>query len=82
VVTSVQLSADQGKTWKPAELDAPSRYEWVRWSSAVELTPTGAFELVCSATDETGATQPSQRENNRLDGYANNWYHRIRLTVI
>lgn len=42
----------------------------------------GKIEVPCRATDSRGRTQPQKREAARLDGYANNWYDRVRCVVV
>jgi len=46
------------------------------------LTQRGAVELVARAKDTKGMTQPPERDSTRLDGYTNNWYHRVRCVVV
>ena len=81
-IASVEFSADGGVTWRPAALDAGVLYEWVFWHSELELTARGTVEFVCRAVDEKGIGQPAQRDPNRLDGYSNNWYHRVRCVMV
>jgi DMSO/TMAO reductase YedYZ molybdopterin-dependent catalytic subunit len=81
-IARVEFSADGGATWRLAALDAGVRYEWVFWRSELELTARGGVEFVCRAVDEKGMVQPAQRDPNRLDGYSNNWYHRVRCVMV
>ena len=48
--------------------------QWTSWRRLVELSKTGAIDLICRATDSRGRMQPEKREAARLDGYVNNWY--------
>jgi len=81
-ISVVEVSGDAGATWRTTSLDRASRYEWTLWRSPWEFTQRGPAEFVCKATDETGATQPQQRDPKRLDGYTNNWLHRVRCVVV
>jgi len=40
------------------------------------VAPFGAAKVL------SGRTEPEEREAERLDGYANNGYHRIRCVVL
>lgn len=80
-ISEVSISADRGAHWRKATLDAGGRYEWVLWRASLELSQPGVAEIVCRATDDRGQTQPEQRDPGRLDGYANNWYHRVQVVV-
>jgi sulfite oxidase len=81
-VTSVQVTADGGRSWKAAELKpAASPWAWVHWSAAVPLAK-GENTLMCSATDALGRSQPTDgltRWNPR--GYEWNGLDRVSITV-
>ena len=51
----------------------------------MELSQPGAVEIVSRARDVKGFLkgflQPAQRDLDRLDGYANNSYHRVHCVV-
>ena len=81
-IDSVELSADAGRTWQPASLVPAGALEWVIWKTSVELTEVGTVDFVSRAKETTGQVQPAERDTSRLDGYANNWYHRVRCTVV
>ena len=81
-ITSVQVSTDAGGTWLAATVDSGADLEWVVWKVSVELTQPGAVEFVARAVDDRGHTQPAERDPSRLDGYTNNWYHRVRCVVV
>lgn len=81
-ISGIEVSPDGGVHWNAAFRDAGGRYEWTPWRCLVDLTKAGAVELTCRATDSRGRTQPENREAARLDGYANNWYHRVRCVVV
>ncbi|MBO2461910.1 sulfite oxidase [Actinomadura violacea] len=69
-VRKVEVSADGGRTWRPARLrdrHAPA-HGWVRWEFPWRPNGPGRHELLARATDETGAFQPSTAPYNTL-GY-------------
>lgn len=62
-VAKVEVSVDDGKTWKLAKLDKnKTQWGWRLWSLAVIVPADGV--LVARATDEGGNTQPTQQEWN------------------
>ena len=62
-IDAVEVSLDGGRTWRRAELEAPSdRYSWYRWQTQLTVA-AGDHELLCRAVDTLGNTQP-------LDGVA------------
>jgi DMSO/TMAO reductase YedYZ molybdopterin-dependent catalytic subunit len=81
-IAKVEVSIDQGTHWQEAELSRGGRYEWVLWRATMELNAPGAAEIVCRAADTRGRVQPEQRDPERLDGYGQNWYHRVRVLVV
>ena len=81
-IAAVEVSADGGATWEPAELGASAGpHAWRRWT--FEWTPrsVGEYELCCRATDTAGNRQPAAPPWN-LGGYANNAIQRIPVTVV
>jgi len=79
-IERVEFSSDGGKTWGDAELTpAPSAFAWCGWTFAWEAEP-GEHELCCRATDDTGASQPSQPDWN-VGGYVNNAIQRVPVVV-
>jgi DMSO/TMAO reductase YedYZ molybdopterin-dependent catalytic subunit len=65
-VAKVEVSADGGKTWRPAKLDADARpFCWVTWKYDWTPAEKGAVKLVARCTDETGTTQPERRDPDR-----------------
>ena len=82
-ISRVEVSGNPGATWRDTGLSsAEQRYEWVLWRGSVELNLPGSAELVCRATDSQGHTQPERRDAERLDGYAQNRYHRVEVVVV
>lgn len=82
-IGSVEVSVDNGSTWRPAALAPPvSRWAWRRWSLAVDAEP-GPLGILARAVDGTGATQPeSAAALWNPDGYANNAWAHVAVTVI
>ena len=81
-ISKLEASADGGRTWHTAELQRSTPHEWALGRITLELNQSGAVELVCRATDERGFSQPIEQDRRRLDGYANNWCHRVRCVVV
>jgi DMSO/TMAO reductase YedYZ molybdopterin-dependent catalytic subunit len=81
-VVRVEVSDDDGATWRDAELDAEERgrWAWREWRFTWEPRSPGRYILCCRATDASGATQPDQPEWN-LGGYENNALQRVPVTV-
>jgi len=81
-ILKVQASRDDGRTWHSTQLEPGPRSEWTRWQWVIRCDEPGVVGLTCRATDESGNTQPERADPARLDGYANNWYHRVRCVVV
>jgi DMSO/TMAO reductase YedYZ molybdopterin-dependent catalytic subunit len=81
-VESVEVSPDGGGTWQSAVLDHSADLEWVAWKASLDFTQAGPVELVARARDSKGQMQPAERDQSRLDGYTNNWYHRVSCVVV
>jgi sulfite oxidase len=81
-IETVDVSADEGSTWQSAVLGSGADLEWVAWKASLELTQAGPVELVARAKDSQGQVQPAERDPAQLDGYTNNWYHRVRCVVV
>ncbi|HYF92790.1 MAG TPA: sulfite oxidase [Symbiobacteriaceae bacterium] len=80
-VARVEVSADQGAHWQPAELLEPAaRYAWRRWECLLTGLTPGNVEILARATDAAGRTQPRQAEWN-AKGYGNNQMPQVPLTV-
>ena len=79
-IASVDVSADGGASWAPAELDeAPPEGAWCGWSFGWDAA-AGEHELCCLARDEAGNEQPLQADWN-VGGYANTSVQRVPVTV-
>ena len=81
-VVAVALSADEGASWSPMQLDGDEG-PWVRrlWRGTWTPPGPGTYTLLARATDAAGASQPLRPVWNRL-GYGNNAVHRVRVTVV
>ncbi|OEY67553.1 sulfite oxidase [Marinobacter sp. X15-166B] len=82
-VAKVEVSTDDGKTWKDARFLGPDLgpYAWRPFVLAADL-PAGEHRIVSRATDSKGNVQPAERiENER--GYGNtSWKdHGVTVTV-
>ena len=63
-ITRVEVSVDDGKTWRDAHLEDPrEKWLWVRWNHTWDTNKAGTYRLKARATDETGRTQPQTRWN-------------------
>jgi DMSO/TMAO reductase YedYZ molybdopterin-dependent catalytic subunit len=63
-VTTVSVSVDGGKSWKPAKLGKDqSRYAWRLWELDWQA-PEGKHTLIARATNSAGQTQPLVEEWN------------------
>ena len=70
-ITKVELSADSGKTWLPAQLDPDlGKYSWRRWHYNFTASQKGNYNLHVKATNAKGQTQPLQQWNR--SGYMRN----------
>ena len=80
-VERVEVSVDDGRTWRAAEWTSESaRYAWRAWDYRWDATNPGPATLRSRAFDAEGHAQPLSPEWNRL-GYANNAIQVVRVTV-
>jgi sulfane dehydrogenase subunit SoxC len=78
-IERVDVSADGGATWRPAELGAPpGSAAWTPWWFDWDAPP-GEHELCARARDATGRGQPEAPPWN-VGGYANNAIQRVPVT--
>jgi sulfite oxidase len=77
-VERVDISADGGASWAPAELlGSRQRWAWRRWRAQIDL-PAGRHQLVARAWDSAANTQPEQASQLwNFKGYMNNAWHRV-----
>jgi sulfite oxidase len=81
-IAAVEISSDGGRTWQAATTAAQaSPWAWCLWELAVDL-PAGEHELAVRARDAAGHAQPERlRDVWNFKGYANNAWHRVRITA-
>lgn len=81
-IERVDLSTDGGRTWRPTDLGVEEgAWSWRLFSARLNLEP-GDHELVVRAFDRSAQTQPRDAaEVWNFKGYANNAWHRIRVTA-
>ncbi|SHN27705.1 sulfite oxidase [Actinacidiphila paucisporea] len=78
----VEVSTDDGATWRPARLhDRPREAAWSRWSTDWRPTTPGPTALLARATDTTGRTQPVRTTPN-TQGYLFDAVVRNPVTVL
>ena len=81
-IKTVDLSIDNGKTWKSAKVDAPAnKYAWQRFTASIDLPSAGYYEVWSRATDSNGVSQPFAAVNWNPQGYGANPISRIRVLV-
>ena len=79
-VERVEVSADGGRSWAEAELDATEgRWAWRGWRFRWDAQ-RGEHVLCSRARDEAGNEQPLESAWN-LGGYSNNAVQTVRVTV-
>jgi sulfane dehydrogenase subunit SoxC len=81
-IAAVEVSVDNGATWRAAELEPPELGEWAwrRFSYEWHADEPGRHVLACRARDEAGNEQPLKVPWN-VGGYANNAVQRVVVTV-
>jgi len=92
-ILRVDVSADGGETWVPAELGEGSSqkynksWAWTFWEAEVDIPPALArpgesVELVCRAVDSSCNQQPERLDSVwNLRGILNNAYHRVQVKL-
>ncbi len=79
-IKKVELSTDDGKTWKEAKLDAElGKYSWRRWRYNWTPPSSGTYHLKVKATDANGNTQPEKQWNR--SGYGRGFIECLDVTV-
>jgi sulfite oxidase len=81
-VARVDVSADEGRSWRQATLEpASGPWAWRLWSTVLPL-PAGQATIVARAWDSAAGSQPESAESVwNPGGYANNAWPRVRLTL-
>jgi sulfite dehydrogenase len=81
-IRRVELSADGGKSWAEAKLDAElGKYAWRRWRFSWKPDARGDHQLQCRAANAAGQTQPERKIWNR-SGYMQNVIERVDVRVV
>lgn len=82
VIDRVEVSADGGGTWIPAEFtERGNRWTWCFWSVRIPLQ-AGRHTLMARATDSSGQVQPGKVDGIwNFKGYMNNAWHRVDVEV-
>jgi len=71
-IDRVEVSMDNGKSWRQADLIGPAApYAWRQWQYVWEVHDKGSYTLMSRATDQEGRQQPMNATWNVL-GYGNN----------
>lgn len=81
-IAKVEISVDQGRTWRLAKLHGPSdSYSWQSWT--YEWTPKapGEYTLLSRATNNKGTQQPLESTWNEL-GYQVNGIQSVSVKVV
>jgi hypothetical protein len=80
-IKRVDLSDDDGATWKPATLDVRhAAHSWRLWSARWTPRRAGMARLLARATDSRGAVQPRSAIWNQ-SGYLFNAWHAVDIEV-
>lgn len=71
-VEKVEVSTDNGTTWRPATFTGPHEpFAWRQWQYLYTVSQPGVYTILSRATDSDGTKQPMQATWNKL-GYNNN----------
>jgi DMSO/TMAO reductase YedYZ molybdopterin-dependent catalytic subunit len=80
-IARVELSFDEGRTWRRAELNAAGdKYAWRTFSHAYTPQRPGYTTVLARAMDDAGNVQPAVAPWNPLGYFWNGW-HRIGFMV-
>jgi sulfite oxidase len=79
-VAKVEVSADGGRSWTPAELTSDTAdFAWGLWNARVQVSPA-TKHLIARATDSSGQTMPESVPWN-AKGYMYNGWHKLPVKV-
>jgi hypothetical protein len=80
-VQRVEISTDEGKLWRLAELGKDyGRFSWRQWNSRFKPNKKGVHSLMVKATNRIGGTQTFQLIQNP-EGYHHNLVQKLNLVV-
>ena len=80
-IAKVEISLDEGATWKPAALAKPGdKYAWRLFTHTVRPRRQGYMTILARATDSKGNVQPIVSTWNPL-GYFWNGIHRVGVSI-
>jgi len=80
-ISAVDISLDEGRSWRPAKLGAASSpYAWRGFSMALDSTKPGPVRVAVRATARNGARQPDKLTPNP-SGYHHNMIQTLSLEV-
>jgi sulfite dehydrogenase (cytochrome) subunit A len=80
-IRAVEISADEGRSWRPATLGAaPSSFSWCGFRMPLDTAKPGPLRIAVRATGRNGATQPDKLTSNP-SGYHHNMIQTLTLEV-
>lgn len=80
-ISRVEVSTDDGRTWRDARLDYPgTRLSWALWSQEWTPAAPGEYRILARATDGTGAPQIAEFRDIVPQGATG--YHRVTARVM
>ena len=82
LVERVELSLDEGVTWKEASIQPRSHsWAWRFWKATLDLHP-GQYQIIIRTWDSSGHTQPvDTKQVWNWKGYLNHAWHRVSVSV-
>ena len=78
-ILKVEISVDEGKSWREAKLTPAKDYAWQEFEQEVEVKEGNVYEAWARATDAKGNFQPVDQEWNPK-GYLFNAVDRVRFS--
>jgi DMSO/TMAO reductase YedYZ molybdopterin-dependent catalytic subunit len=80
-VSKVEVSIDEGRTWRATELHQPvSRLAWTQWAFAWTPDSPGQYRIRCRATDGEGSTQEATEQSPHPSGATG--HHEVEMEVV
>jgi DMSO/TMAO reductase YedYZ molybdopterin-dependent catalytic subunit len=80
-IVGVDVSADGGRSWRPAELGPDlGRFAWRQWRYAIPAARPGSYTVMARAVNRIGSSQTYELVFNPA-GYHNNVVQRIAIQV-